>query len=797
MALVLLAVIALLWLLIAAHRQKLGLAVLSVRGALVMAYVAFEVLVVLITESTSIGHHFTPATVKLVWAIVLLFLVGLAAPDLRRLARRHAGDHPGARRGLRLMSVADGLWLTVVLVVFGLLAVAGWLYPPSNGDSMTYHLVRVEHWIQDKSVAHFATHFLAQLESFPLAEFNLAHLHLLVGGDRLDGYVQLFAAVVCVIGASELARLLGASRRVQIMAAVLCVTIPSGILQATSTQNNYFAASIGLALLLLLFTASIGRGWLPRSVALGFAVGLAVLTKGTLPPLLAPAALLLVALVVRRDLRALGSAVARRRIPTILGIVAAAALTIAGPYLWRNVELFGGPTGPESSVTVSRQLTPRAAAANVIRSTTANFQIGNGKGGVETAVSKVALGAFGHLYSYLAVSQDDPRYLLGPNLGAFKQQDYSLRQRVEEYGANPWHVVLIVFAGLALATWVLRGARTLRTPLVLAVGLSLGYVLFTATVKWQPYGVRFALPLLVAWCPLIALALGRLHRLVGGVVLVGLVVACIPQLVNNAERPLVPSDYHFSSYLDRYFINLTGGYQTTNVLAYESVTGSIAESSCKQVGLANWVVVEYPLWAGLQHDHWRGTIQDVDVTNVSRRLEQADFRPCAWIRRVPPSYVAPDTGNVELQFGQRDPTGMNTALALSIDPHRAATVRTTISGFSSSAQDVRVLPGGGWAPGESGHGPALIGQGSLYLYSKNARRIRLELHEASPTTQPSLVVRGPRLQQIPAINANGTVVLDFQLQHGITRLQLSTAASPNTTSPRLDLTHLRVVDGIG
>ena len=55
----------LLWLLIAAHRQRLGFGNLSIRGALVLAYLAFEVLLLGITELTSVGHHFTAGTVAM------------------------------------------------------------------------------------------------------------------------------------------------------------------------------------------------------------------------------------------------------------------------------------------------------------------------------------------------------------------------------------------------------------------------------------------------------------------------------------------------------------------------------------------------------------------------------------------------------------------------------------------------------------------------------------------------------------------------------------------------------------
>jgi hypothetical protein len=39
----------------------------------------------------------------------------------------------------------------------GLLAAVAW---PSQWDSMVYHLPRIDHWIQNRSVAFYPTHIL-------------------------------------------------------------------------------------------------------------------------------------------------------------------------------------------------------------------------------------------------------------------------------------------------------------------------------------------------------------------------------------------------------------------------------------------------------------------------------------------------------------------------------------------------------------------------------------------------------------------------------------------------------------
>ena len=206
---------------------------------------------------------------------------------------------------------------------------------------MVYHLARVEHWIQNRTVAPFATHYLEQVEFSPLSEYNLAHLHLLSGTDRFDACMQLLAALVSIVGVSELARLLGASRSTQIAASVICATIPSGILLATSTENDYFAAATGIGLLIILAAFSFGRRWGYRAVALGAAMGLSYMAKSTMSALIGPAVLALFAVAVYRQVRSGGWTDDVAYGIAQLLVIAASAVAIVGVFLVQTEQLFG------------------------------------------------------------------------------------------------------------------------------------------------------------------------------------------------------------------------------------------------------------------------------------------------------------------------------------------------------------------------------------------------------------------------------------------------------------------------
>jgi 4-amino-4-deoxy-L-arabinose transferase-like glycosyltransferase len=83
-----------------------------------------------------------------------------------------------------------------------------------------------------------------------------------------------------VVGVTLLAQFLGAGKRGQIFAAVFCVTLPQGILQASGAKNDYVVAFWFVALVYYLMSFKRQPDW-TNACGVGAALGLAWLTKGT------------------------------------------------------------------------------------------------------------------------------------------------------------------------------------------------------------------------------------------------------------------------------------------------------------------------------------------------------------------------------------------------------------------------------------------------------------------------------------------------------------------------------------
>lgn len=208
----------------------------TLRGALLMALVAWGVLLTIITEGLSLFTTLTQAGLILAWGMVTL--------SLCMLLYRHGIHLPLHSWREMIRQTPLSLWIIFmgiasVIVLTGLVAL---LAAPGTWDAMAYHLPRVFFWEQFHRVAPFPTHVNRQLYQPPFAEFVMLHLQILIGSDALSNIGQWMAMLFCAIGVAKIAQQLGPDGRGQLLAAVLCVTLPIGIMQATGSKNDFVTA---------------------------------------------------------------------------------------------------------------------------------------------------------------------------------------------------------------------------------------------------------------------------------------------------------------------------------------------------------------------------------------------------------------------------------------------------------------------------------------------------------------------------------------------------------------------------
>lgn len=512
------------------------------REAFVLSTVIWGVFLWAVTETLSAFHALAPTPLAITWSLAALVPAAYLFMTRREL--------PATLRRLTEGTLDAGwpvLAAAAIAAVTGLVALVA---PTSNVDSMDYHMARVAHWTAHRSIGFFPTHVARELYMSPWAEFAVLHLQVLSGTDHLANFVQWFAMLGSLVACSLIARELGGSARAQAGAALLCATIPIGILEASTTQTDYAEAYWAAAFVYLAVRAARSPHLTVRQgTEAGCALGLAVLAKATAYAFLAPFVAWM-AFAHRRP--------SLRQAAAPLGACLLAAFLIDAPHYARSARWFGSPI-PSRDGIANQIHTPAAIASNVLRDFSMEFSA--------PKLNRVLENAVRALHRPLGISPDDPRTSLVHNAVAPTTRYRPTPNLLHEDTApNPLHAIIMLAAALASMAAGARARTTARRQLaVYAAAWGSGFLLFAAGLKWQLWITRLLLQWFVLGAPMAAVAMEQFLR-PGARSAVYLAVAAgsLPFLLMAQDRSLLPvhltRTYSWKSilsvpYEDRYFAN--------------------------------------------------------------------------------------------------------------------------------------------------------------------------------------------------------------------------------------------------
>ena len=447
---------------------------LDIRLVMIFSAVLWGVLLVAITETLSLFHLFNRPALIAAWAVSALAAVTWALLKWRKPAF-HIPKISGLLQWFQIISIVGIAALTGVIAI---------LAAPNNWDSMTYHLSRVVHWIQNGSVNHYPTSILWQLFHPVYAEYEVAHFQLLSGSDRLAQIPQWLSMLGCVAGVSFITKQLGGTLRSQIFAAFFTATIPMGILQATTTQNDYVVAFwlVCLAALILEARRNSSRA-LP--IMIGASLGLAILTKTTAYLYALPFMLY----YGIRDLRRLGY-----RFLYFVLVISLISLALNLPHFARNMDLFGSPFGPENELSrhQNEAISLKGTLSNVIRN------LGLYAGSIEP-VNQVLFESVEKLHDWMNLDVNDPRFTVGDHSFTIETPEFH-----EDRTGSSLHLLVL---GLSFVVLLFK-RKNLESRDFMVYGFLVlcGFILFCILLRWMPWHTRLHLPLLVlggAWAGLL------------------------------------------------------------------------------------------------------------------------------------------------------------------------------------------------------------------------------------------------------------------------------------------------------
>ena len=580
------------------------------RSSFLTSAVVWGLLVAGFTEFLNLFHFITRGSVGMLWAFAVAVCLALAV-------RRH--QWVSLRISMPKLSTSSTVLAIGAVLVIAITGLTALIAPPNTWDSMAYHMSRVAHWIQNQSVDFYATPILRQNHMNPWTEFAIMHLQILSGGDRFANLVQWFSMVCSVLGVTLIARQLGASKSQQILTATIAVTIPMGILQASSTKNDYAVTCwlVCLAYSLLRFREKGENNsvWLAAS-----SLALAMHTKATGYLFALPFVLWFGGLLFIRF---------RRKVWKPIVVFAALCLAVNFGHFARNFRMYGSPLGPgrESDAEVvayyaNGVFTPAAFASNILRNLslhmgttvrTLNVQVENAVRWAHTVIGA------------------DPS---APQTTWKEPFEVKRLSTAEAFAGNFMHLMLAMFS---MATLLVFPSVRKHRPLILyTLCVVSGFLLFCFYLRWQLFHSRLHLPIFVLGTPIIAYALSSLPiRFVSQSVGFALVLVCYPWLLHNPTRPLHGENMIFKmDRTDMYFID-----QPQLKVPFTGAADFVRSQHCSDVGIqmTDW---EYPLWVVLQEtvkDRVRLEHVGIDVrNNVSAGARTIpplpdSFKPCVLI----------------------------------------------------------------------------------------------------------------------------------------------------------------------
>ena len=541
-----------------------------------------------------------------------------------RRAKRSVGTEPALDEQTSPLDWMERIAVAAIAVLLALTALTALTSAPNTWDAMMYHLPRVVQWINNRGVQFFPTVDRFQLDQAPFAEYGMLHLCLLWGSDRLVGLVQWFGYGGCIVAVSVIAKELGGSRRSQIVAAVLCATIPTAVLEASGTKTELVATYwIALAVYLMLVWRK-NQSW-AIALAIGTTLGLAVYTKGTSYVFL-PCIVLACA--------ATWSGAAMRRFVFRLPGIAAIGILVCAPLWVRNYQYAGSPLGLpyfdgagslEGRLLKNTHISPAAIVANMARNVALHAGVPSDR------INDELTGIFSRFIRAIGVDPDDPGQLSATSFGNTPRFEVRFHPRYEVLAGDPLPLILLLAAA---ALFVAHRRKFPKSIGWLGVGLLGAFVLYSALMRWSQWNARYLIPILVLGVALIAVVMVRtLPRwAIDSIVAVSLLLA-IPLALANETRPLITKHGLRGSILttpreQTYFLDFHQDSATLFIAAADAARAS----GCHSMGLdATLMRFDYPMMALVTQGGGGRQIRYVGVENSTTRYAQPSAPPICMV----------------------------------------------------------------------------------------------------------------------------------------------------------------------
>ncbi len=579
------------------------------RSAFLSASVIWGVLVTFLTEGLSLLEVLNRPCLTAGW-VVATIVAGLLLFRANKLRKTTP---------IPVLPLGDKVIACIISVTLACTFIIAVVSPPNNWDSLTYHMTRVMFWIQQGSVAHFPTNNLRQIELNPWAEFAITHFQLFSDGDRFANLVQWFSMAGCIVGVSFISQLLGATLRGQLLSGLAAATIPTAVLQSSSTQND-LVVSFWLVCFIafgLLSSQERSRRW---ELMMSFSLGLAILTKGTAYLYALPFLVWFFILDLKPSWKS--------AIPKYFMLACIVLLVNLGHYQ-RNYALFHHPLQSGKDSYSNGRVTPAVILSNLSRNAALHLLL---PWDGPNALFKETLGT---IHSVLGIAADDPD-TTWPGTTP-ESLNFTIH---EDISGNFLHFSLFI-----ITLTIIISNRRFRGILPYALAVTAGLLLFCIMLRWQPWASRLHLPLFIIFSALAGFMIPHTCKTwITGCMIALLSIASLPYIFCNQTRPLVSlQQFPLSIFtVPRWALYMANDANrgTATMSALQTIQNGRFKNIALSSGMDAW---EYPLWILTRENGLDGPrIEHIEVKNVSDTIQRPLFKADIIV-------VVSDDGNITLQ----------------------------------------------------------------------------------------------------------------------------------------------------
>ena len=379
-------------------------------------------------------------------------------------------------------------------VVIGLIALLALCTVPYNWDSMTYHIPRIVHWIQNQSTEHYATNIIRQIANPPFHEFICLDVYLMSGNrDIFLNLVQCAAFLTNAWLVYEMSRKLGCDKKFSKVGVLLFCSMPVAFAEALTTQNdNLCSMFLMIFLFYLLDFLHISRKIedckenYVKVVVMAACVGFGYLTKPTATmAMLFLSIILLVVCIIRRDNLKIITKLILMALPIMLIILI--------PEMAKNIKTFGAifPSGTGARQLVGT-LNPKYLFINGLKNFSFNLPT------IYIINSHVYLTSFVCMVAKLIrVDINDPTISEDGRV-------FSLHQAPSFGHDTAVSSTILIVAVVCLAWCVYRRKNAEKYPKMYTYVVMTMFALVCIFIRWEPYVSRYMFPYLALMCPMVS-----------------------------------------------------------------------------------------------------------------------------------------------------------------------------------------------------------------------------------------------------------------------------------------------------